>query len=325
LLVISRLNSAALSGKFLLNCAMRSGIALVFGFVAGEIGLFSVVTQPNQRLLPYFALGVFPTWAFATLRRRARAIFTTDDDNCDTLPLCLIDGLDDGIEDRLAEVGIWDVQHLATARPGELTLRTLYTFNRVADWINQAILVSYVKRRIGACRDMGVRSAIDLATLYADYSNQIYHRGDDKVYIDRATTLFGNLAQKTNMSVDALLAVARSLYEDSLVQLIWTLWQSSAGRQERLDVAKDAVLEAAAAAAKKTDLRFDPAPGWGATITPALASVPQFVDAVEAMLPEVLTQRDYTWTGTSADFKDLTRWDDIFNVVANRLVKRKTG
>jgi hypothetical protein len=40
----------------------------------------------------------------------------------------------------------------------------------------------------------------------------------------RAKKIFEVLAQKTDMSPEVLEAVGRSLYEDYLVQFLWSLW-----------------------------------------------------------------------------------------------------
>jgi hypothetical protein len=71
----------------------------------------------------------------------------------DRKPPSFIDGLDGGVIDILDALGIWDVQHLATSEPGELTIRTL---NRIIDWIDQAILISYLHRNIADARLFGI-------------------------------------------------------------------------------------------------------------------------------------------------------------------------
>ena len=59
ILVISRLNSSAMTGKFLAVSAVRSAIALVLGFTAADTNIFSGLTT-NQGLFVLFFIGLFP-------------------------------------------------------------------------------------------------------------------------------------------------------------------------------------------------------------------------------------------------------------------------
>ena len=231
LLMISRLNSAALTGKFLAVSAVRSAIALVLGFVAADTNIFSGLST-NQGLFVLFFIGLFPSWAMDALRQRAQAVFKPAGPACDTLPLCMIDGLDDGIADRLAETGIWDIVHIATSDPFDLAAKTLYPLRRILDWMDQAILISYVRGQIIHFRACGLRGAIDFAALYIDAMNL---SGDRKnlspaaqenlpVVKKRAEELMKILAQKTNLPEQALYTIGRNVSEDSVVNFIWAIW-----------------------------------------------------------------------------------------------------
>ncbi len=265
LLVIGRLNSSALTGKFLLTSSIRSGISLLLGYVVGVFGLFSAITTPKASLFLYFALGLFPSWALGALRNKAKEVFQPAETGCEVLPLCLVDGVEDGVIDRLAEIGITDVEHLATAEPVEFALRTLYPFNRVLDWVDQAILINYVKHAIADFRRQGIRSSIELATLYGDATlrmgtstgvkpypattagpsatsetsssntegqrppsennTQVIDLEDSVARQTRAKAIITSLSQKTTFSEQSLYAIGRSLFEDYLVNRIWAYWQ----------------------------------------------------------------------------------------------------
>jgi len=229
LLVIKRLNSAALTPEFLTVSAVRSAVALVLGFTAAETNIFSGLSE-NQGLFILFFIGLFPSWAMDALRQKAREIFKPSGLGCDGLPLCLIDGLDDGIADHLTEIGIWDVEHVATSNPFKLAAKTIYPLSRVIDWIDQAILINYVRGQIVHFRVCGLRGAIDYACVYRDAIGGEPHnltpvdRANLPKVRKRAEDLIKVLAQKTSYAEQALYLVGRSLFEDAVVKYIWTLW-----------------------------------------------------------------------------------------------------
>lgn len=113
----------------------------------------------------YFAIGVFPSWAYEWLRRWARGLLKRDVPS-DNLSLEYVDGMDDVIIERFEELGIANVQHLATAEPVNLALRTFYPLYRIIDWIDQAILIIHLRKNILSARKLGIRGAIDMSGLY---------------------------------------------------------------------------------------------------------------------------------------------------------------
>jgi hypothetical protein len=231
-LCISRLFSSALTGKFMTVSALRSAIALVLGFSAGAINIFGSLGD-GPAICGFFFIGLFPSWAMDALRSKAQEIFKARVIGVDFLPLRLVDGIDDGIGDRLAEIGLWDVQHMAAANPFALAARTLYPIRRVIDWMDQAILIGYVRQEIAAFRSLGIRGAIDFAVLFRDLMGIDYPTSDlDPAGRVRyftalhatATTLFDDLSKKTNLSRPCLEAIGRGFYEDPVVDLLWDQW-----------------------------------------------------------------------------------------------------
>ena len=166
-LAITRLQLVAVSATFLLTSLSRGALAAGLGFALGAIGINQLVSSNADAFL-YLAAGLYPNWLMNALKKRASLAFEADDLTTDVLPLCLVDGIQDGIVDRLGDFGILDVQHLAKCNPIELSLRTNFPIMRILDWVDQAMLIGYVRRQISAFRIVGVRSASDLATLYAD-------------------------------------------------------------------------------------------------------------------------------------------------------------
>ncbi len=239
-LCISRLNSAALTGKFLLTSSVRSTIAMILGFVAAATNIFSGLT-PNQSLFVLFFIGLFPSWAMDALTQKASEILKPRAQGNDSLPINMVDGLDDGIADRLSEIGIWDIQHLLAADPFDMANRTLYPLRRIIDWIDQAIFISYIRRDVAHCRSIGVRGAIDFAALYSDAMGFRMHEkkklgAASKEYREqlqkRALKIFEILAQKTGLAQESLLVIGRNLYEDAVVNYIWDLWCKEEGEED---------------------------------------------------------------------------------------------
>lgn len=226
--MIGRINANALTARFLATSALRSAIALVLGTSAAQVNLFGFIKDGPAQGALYFLVGFFTSWAIGALRQRARTLFQVDEAGCESLPLCLVDGLDDHVIEYLEELGINDVQHLATADPGELTIRSLYPLNRVIDWVDQSILICYLRRDIAIARGLGIRGAIDLMVVYDAAIRP------DKVNLDAAARPEGDpgaknvlhsLAEKVGMSDEALDCVGNALWYDYTVDLIYRLWQ----------------------------------------------------------------------------------------------------
>jgi len=222
--MINRINANALSARFMFTAALRSAIAMVVGLTAGRVNLFGVREQPALQGTLFFLIGLFTDWALTMLRARARTVFNQPNDPCDRLPLCFVDGLDDGVIDILDELGVWDVQHLATSEPGELTVKTLYPFNRIIDWIDQAILISYFRRNIVEARKVGITGAIDLATLFS-YTLEKPEKADPAGIAEKANKILDELSKKMSMSREAIDMISSNLYFDYTVEQLYRFWQ----------------------------------------------------------------------------------------------------
>jgi hypothetical protein len=218
--MIARLYASALSSRFLMSSAIGSASAVVMGWVFASIGLGVLGVDPKSFNLAtvLFLTGLFHKWAFDALRRRARKVFGQPDSEAAELPLDTIEGVDDVHADLLSEYGVTTVQHLATAEPGELCERTLLPLDRITDWIDQAILITYLKRQILAARTLGIRSALDLLLIYeraaADPGGAM-------------SKLLDSLAEKTSMPRAAIDAIALKLRDDYSVGLLYALQEGT--------------------------------------------------------------------------------------------------
>ncbi len=218
--MIGRLNASALSGKYLMNGTLRTAIAFILGFAAGAVNLFAFL-NPAQKPFLYVAIGLFPEWALSAVRSRARQLFQAPAPGDQPLAIENVDGLDEDNSGRLAELGISDIQHLATADPREIAVTTLFPIRRVLDWIDQAILIGYVRERIVAFRKAGVRGAIDLAYLF-EHATVV--AGDTAQQV-QAREMLERVITETGTGRGQLMVLGQSLSEDKQVDLIWRLWQ----------------------------------------------------------------------------------------------------
>ena len=216
--MVARLYANALSPRFLMTSALRTASAVAIGWVFGIVGVTAIAGVPasaeattgealgSQAVL--FMVGLFHNKAIESLRTRASKLFGTSLEE-DELPVTLIEGVDDTTGDLLTEYGVSTVQHLATSEPGDLCDRTLLPLDRILDWIDQALLIRYVRRNITVARTVGVRGAINLVLVHAS--------GDMK--------LLTTLADKVAMPVAAIENIARELRSDYMVALIYELQQ----------------------------------------------------------------------------------------------------
>jgi len=164
--MVARLYANALSSRFLLTSALRAASAVVIGWVFGIVGVSALVApaQAGQHASTgalasngvLFLIGLFHSNAIDMMRTRAMKLFGKAEHDEDEIALTVIEGIDLTTADLLAEYGVGSVQHLATAEPGELCDRTLLPLDRILDWIDQAMLIRYLRKHIAVCRPMGI-------------------------------------------------------------------------------------------------------------------------------------------------------------------------
>jgi len=227
--MVARLYANALSSRFLLTSSLRSASAVVIGWVFGIVGISALVTpahagqQASTGALVsngvLFLIGLFHNSAIDMLRTRAMKLFGRSEQDEDEIALTAIEGIDLTTADLLAEYGVGSVQHLATAEPGELSDRTLLPLDRILDWIDQAMLIRYLRKHIAVARPMGIRGAINLALVHI--------RADGKPDGDDAK-LLTSLAEKAGMPFAAIDNIGRAMRNEYMVGLIYELQQ---GRQ----------------------------------------------------------------------------------------------
>ncbi|MDP9194778.1 MAG: hypothetical protein M3P06_24035 [Acidobacteriota bacterium] len=213
----SRLYASALSSRFLMASAIGSASAIVMGWVFAAIGTSAFGADAKSLNLPtvLFLTGLFHKWAFDALRRRARKLFGQPEPETMELPINSIEGIDDVHADLLTEYGVSAVQHLATAEPGELCERTMLPLDRIAEWMDQAILVTHFNKNIVAARSLGIRSATDLVL--------ISQQAAAESPAGPMSKLLDSLGEKITMPRAAIDAIARKLTDDYNVNLVFAL------------------------------------------------------------------------------------------------------
>jgi hypothetical protein len=223
--MVARLYANALSSRFLLTSALRSASAVVIGWVFGIVGVTALVAptsagQASTGALAsngvLFLIGLFHSSAIDMLRTRAMKLFGRAEQSEDEIALTTIEGIDHTTADLLAEYGVGSVQHLATAEPGELCDRTLLPLDRILDWIDQAMLIRYLRKHIAVSRPMGIRGAINLALVHIRTNGK--PDGDD-------AKLLASLAERAGMPFAAMDNIGRELRNEYMVGLIYELQQ----------------------------------------------------------------------------------------------------
>ncbi|MBX7185562.1 MAG: hypothetical protein K1Y01_10500 [Vicinamibacteria bacterium] len=216
--MIYRIASGALFGRFFFISALRCAVAVVLVTALTSSNGFRTVFSAASETFAAFLIGLFPLSALETLNRKAQSIFHPSEPGEEPVSVGFIEGIDGAVQDRLAEIGITDIQHLATADPFDLALLTFSPVDRTLDWVDQAILIQSVKRKITAFRAAGIRSAVELKV--------IYHRQENDPSGGTARVLFSQLAKRCELSDEAMLQLARNISEDRIVTSLWAAWQT---------------------------------------------------------------------------------------------------
>lgn len=222
LLLIQRMNASALSAKFLYNSCFRAISVMLLGFVTGFTGLASSISGGGPELFLYFSVGLFPAWAYDAIRKRGLSVFSSAAATAEPpLRLELIDGLNPGLAEMLEELGISDMQHLATTSPDALSLATLYPLRQTLDWVNQAVLATHLRERFLTARRIGLRTATDLYStwLTATRTSPTLQQpeGSSLDPTHRSQELLRDLARLSGLTPEAIHGMGEALARNELV------------------------------------------------------------------------------------------------------------
>ena len=136
-----------------------------------------------------------------------------------TLSLTAIRGIDDRVQERLNEEGIFDVYTLAMANPIRLLRNTPFDKRQIVAWIDEALLMVFLPKSWEVLEDHSITGAIDLAW--------------ERVEVQGAgpSPELTNLASECHLSPGLLNDVATRLYEDAQVGIVWALYNGDEGDQ----------------------------------------------------------------------------------------------
>ncbi len=153
-------------------------IVTVLVLVVGCDQVFAITDVPADRPYPpenavAFLVGVFPTVGVQLIRRAVAKMTGPFRGGLEPpFPLSQLDGMDIWSESRLAEIGIEDVQHLATANLIDVILGARIPTQRIVDWVDQGLLLlrtglprtdnASSQTTYAYLRALGVRTSTDL-------------------------------------------------------------------------------------------------------------------------------------------------------------------
>jgi tetratricopeptide (TPR) repeat protein len=103
-----------------------------------------------------FFIGIFPKSGIQWLQNLARNSINTLPAEVNALPVRNLQGISSLHEARLEEMGIDDVQNLATVDIRKLLLITRFDTQEIINWIDQAILYAKVGNKYERFRDQGI-------------------------------------------------------------------------------------------------------------------------------------------------------------------------
>lgn len=174
-MLIRRYFQTDLKASAYVNAITRVVSALVLVLVVDTAGLQG--RSPGTRVAVAFVIGFFPLVGLQALQKAAalalRMVLPTLRND---YPLSDLDGLSVWYEARLLELGIEDMENLATANLVDVTLHSRVPVSRLVDWVDQAHLYLHLapkaparRRRADAqesagqtLRSLGIRTATDL-------------------------------------------------------------------------------------------------------------------------------------------------------------------
>ena len=215
--MIGRMYANALSSRFVSASMLKTAFAVALGMALGGVGIVDALPTGRTPAVALFLLGLFQSAAYSAIRSRANTWLGAAKPENEELPLDTIQGIDDTTVDLLREYGIATLQQLAEADPAECSLRSLVPIATLCDWIDQAIFIVEVQRKISATRPLGVRAATDVVCLYLREQT-----GDQD-----AGTILSLAGQKTDLGENGIRQVAKKFENSPIVSAILEFLRTS--------------------------------------------------------------------------------------------------
>ena len=185
--------------------AVRYLISLCIGALA-ESFFAPTIAGLGSFLLATFPFGVIQEF----LRSRIPGLPASEDV---AAKLSIIQGLDRQSADKVVDIGVRSIQQLAFSDPLRLLLASNLSPKVLIDWMDQALLYSYLESRFDILRSLGIRGAMEMPALTDAEANE----RDTKVLVT-------GLARRLDISEREFLNLIECLDSDSQVATLKQLW-----------------------------------------------------------------------------------------------------
>ncbi|HTX33953.1 MAG TPA: hypothetical protein VME43_02995 [Bryobacteraceae bacterium] len=210
---VERFQSIDLSPASLHYLALR---LLLTPVIAYPVGLPFIA---GAKLLVALAIGAFPVQAlldFLKGQARSKLQLTGQPEPVEPPTLHQLQGMTASMLQRLQSEGFEGAEHVAGADPFKLLLKTNLEWKVILDIIDQAILFDYIGESMALLRPLGIRGAIEIATIQQSLQ--------DNCEREDAMKLVASIAGVLKQEQQGVLNLIRNAYEDVQVDLIWALW-----------------------------------------------------------------------------------------------------
>jgi hypothetical protein len=185
-----------------------------------------------------FGIGIIPyqdLWNIISKRTSAALGVKEAEGITDEAALANIQGLKDpSVREKLIDLNITNAQALAMQDPLELFLRTSFPLRTIVDWIDKAILYTYLGKKVDLLRERGINGAIELGGLL-ELSDKLpvesYQQGhlvfeelrSDLKALD-SQALYRAIADAIGLKYEELLYLIYNLYYDPMVDTLYRIW-----------------------------------------------------------------------------------------------------
>jgi hypothetical protein len=196
-----------------------------------------------------FGVGAFPVATllnFIKGQARTKLNITGLSEPAEGPTLQYLQGITPTMLQRLQDSGFESVEHLAGADPIKMLLKTNIEWKVILDLMDQAILFGYVGEKIAMLRPLGIRGAIELATIQDSLES------DEAQEAQRALNLVAYAAKVLEQDESAVLNMIMDTYEDVQVNFLWSLWGDASLEEEQDEEADKAAQQPSVAVASSS-------------------------------------------------------------------------
>jgi len=192
-------------------------VAVSLRIVLAIIGTWVVVAAfpswpKSVQLTIAFVIGVFPRIAWQFIQEASKRVTAIALPNFATqLPVTDLDGLTVWHQSRLEEEDVENIPNMATADIGELMLQTRFPTERIVDWVDQAILYTFIgpddpqESRRNVLRGHGIRTATALIHAHRESVRNGDHADFEKILAPQSRStilsLISTMATNPNLKL----------------------------------------------------------------------------------------------------------------------------